>query len=49
MKLKEKLAKAITQSMILIAYKAARRVSIAGTYQPKEPKVLTQIQKNKKN
>lgn len=40
MKLKNKIAKAVTNMSVKIAKKAAGQVSAAGTHQPKEPKCL---------
>lgn len=48
MKLKCKMAKVLTDLSVKVAKKAAGQVSIAGTYQPKEPKILKQMLNEKK-
>lgn len=45
MKLKGKIAKAMTEISIKVAHKAAGQVSTVGTYQPKEPAALKKMKK----
>ncbi len=45
MNLKKKMAQKVTAFAMNAAHKAAGRVSICGTYQPKEPTALKQMKK----
>lgn len=45
MKIKKKMAKKVTAFAVNAAHKAAGQVSVAGTYQPKEPSALRQMKK----
>jgi cyclic lactone autoinducer peptide len=45
MKLKDKLAKTLTEMSVKAARKAAGQVSVNGTYQPKEPASLNRQKK----
>lgn len=45
MKLRSKIAKAITEMSVKIAWKAAGQVSTAGTHQPREPQCMSRVGK----